>query len=487
MDSFDEMHKRNRKRRTRRVLLGLAGFLLFLCLIVAIVYCNRTQINLDLNGPEELTLEYGAPYTEPGANASLSGLYLFRNRKTLPLKTVGQFDPYVLGEQSIEYSVGIWKFRKTVSRKIRVVDTVSPTIMLNGSAETYVLPGKEYLEEGFVATDNCDGDLTDAVVCTAGEDCIVYYVEDKSGNSAEVKRTLIYADRTPPDLLLTGSDSITIRVGADFEDPGYEALDDLDGDISDQVTVEGEIDVFSPGSYVLRYCVEDSSGNASAAFRTVTVEAAEPIETIEPAGKVIYLTFDDGPSCHTEKLLEILGKYNVKATFFVVNTEYADLITEIAAQGHSIGIHSASHDYRKIYSSEEHFVQDLKKMQRIIKDKTGHETFIMRFPGGRSNTVSSFNSGIMTRLTGLVSDMGFQYFDWNVDSRDASDAKNSGQVAQNVISAIKGQRVSVVLQHDSKEFSVNAVEKIIQWGQENGYTFLPLSLDSPCAHHGLNN
>ena len=111
----------------------------------------------------------------------------------------------------------------------------------------------------------------------------------------------------------------------------------------------------------------------------------------------------------------------------------------------------------------------------------------MRFPGGSSNTVSSFNSGIMTRLTGLVSDMGFQYFDWNVDSRDASDAKNSGQVAQNVISAIKGQRVSVVLQHDSKEFSVNAVEKIIQWGQENGYTFLPLSLDSPCAHHGLNN
>ena len=82
---------------------------------------------------------------------------------------------------------------------------------------------------------------------------------------------------------------------------------------------------------------------------------------------------------------------------------------------------------------------------------------------------------------------GFRYFDWNVDSNDAGGAKSAAEVYENVISGVQRQRVSVVLQHDIKGFSVNAVEQIIQWGLENGYTFLPLGSDSPTAAHDVRN
>ena len=103
------------------------------------------------------------------------------------------------------------------------------------------------------------------------------------------------------------------------------------------------------------------------------------------------------------------------------------------------------------------------------------------------NAVSRFNEGIMTRLTEAVEDAGFRYFDWNVDSDDAGNARKSETVYRNVISGVANNRVSVVLQHDIHRYSVDAVEDILVWGFENGYTFLPLQEDSPTIHHGLNN
>ena len=112
---------------------------------------------------------------------------------------------------------------------------------------------------------------------------------------------------------------------------------------------------------------------------------------------------------------------------------------------------------------------------------------MVRFPGGSSNTVSRFSPGIMTYLTQAVQDCGFQYFDWNVDSVDAGGAKTAKEVFENVIGAVQNRDVSVVLQHDIKGFSVEAVYRILAWGLDNGYTFLPLDMTSPAAHHGVNN
>lgn len=128
------------------------------------------------------------------------------------------------------------------------------------------------------------------------------------------------------------------------------------------------------------------------------------------------------------------------------------------------------------------------KMQNIIYSMTGKKPTIMRFPGGSSNLISRrFCPGIMTDLTRSVLDSGFQYFDWNVSSGDAGETTNTSVVARNVINGVKGKKVSVVLQHDIHKYSVDAVEEIIVWGLNNGYTFKALDMTSPGMHHGVQN
>jgi peptidoglycan/xylan/chitin deacetylase (PgdA/CDA1 family) len=258
--------------------------------------------------------------------------------------------------------------------------------------------------------------------------------------------------------------------------------------LTDEVTVEGSVDTYTAGTYELVYSVADSYNNVTKVTRTVVVEAVRQPDTVTPTGKIIYLTFDDGPGKYTQTLLDVLDKYNVKVTFFTVNTGYTNLIAKEAAAGHSIGIHSATHDYAQVYASKEAYFDDLNTMQAIIKKQTGSTTTLVRFPGGSSNLVSKkYCAGIMTTLAKALTDQGYQYFDWNVLSGDAGETTSTEQVFQNVINGVQKQDVSVVLQHDIQGFSVNAVEKIIVWGLANGYTFLPLDSTSPTAHQTIAN
>ena len=195
---------------------------------------------------------------------------------------------------------------------------------------------------------------------------------------------------------------------------------------------EGTVDSSTVGEYTLTYTVADSFGNPASATRTVKV--VPQTETIDPGDKVIYLTFDDGPSQYTAQLLDVLDKYGVKATFFVVNTGYTDLIADEYKRGHTVAVHTACHDYDTVYASEDAYFADFAKMQQIIADKTGgYGTTMFRFPGGSSNTVSRFNPGIMTRLTQDATARGLQYYDWNVSSGDAGETTSTDQVYQNVI------------------------------------------------------
>ena len=93
----------------------------------------------------------------------------------------------------------------------------------------------------------------------------------------------------------------------------------------------------------------------------------------------------------------------------------------------------------------------------------------------------------MTILGEAVQNAGFQYFDWNVDSKDAGGARKAQEVFQNVVDGVSQARVSIVLQHDIHSYSVEAVEDILSWGTENGYAFLPLEATSPGFHHGIHN
>lgn len=374
-----------------------------------------------------------------------------------------------------------------VQRTINYDDPEAPVITLVGENPVWLEHGQEYIEQGYSAYDHFDGDLTDRVQVTVTDGAIVYRVEDANGNVAEVIRQLLYEDVEAPVITLLGESVITMTIGTEYTEPGFAAVDNRDGDLTTSVEVTGSVQKYLAATYTLTYTVRDDAGNESSVERTVVVQPVNRVETVTPEGKIIYLTFDDGPGAHTQRLLDILAKYNVKATFFVVGTGSVSLLDDIVDQGHSIAIHAYSHDYKKIYASEEAYFEDMLKMQQLIYDHTGVWTTLVRFPGGGSNTVSRFNPGIMTRLTKAVQDMGFQYFDWNVDSNDAGGALDAETVAANVIAGCSVRRVSVVLQHDIKGYSVDAVEQIILWGLANGYTFLPMDPSSPTMHHGVNN
>lgn len=206
--------------------------------------------------------------------------------------------------------------------------------------------------------------------------------------------------------------------------------------------------------------------------------------------KIVYLTFDDGPGPYTEELLGILKKYNVKATFFTTNihSDYQQLIAMEAQDGHTVAAHSASHNYSKIYANPDAFFKDLNEIADIIENQTGSKPKFLRFPGGSSNTTSKkYCYGIMNRLVKEVENQGYIYVDWNVSSGDAESTKNTDVIFQNVIHGIQTHDTSIVLMHDTRDYSVAAVESILKWGIENGYTFLPLDENSPICHHHVKN
>lgn len=206
--------------------------------------------------------------------------------------------------------------------------------------------------------------------------------------------------------------------------------------------------------------------------------------------KIIYLTFDDGPSVYTPRLLQLLARYEAQATFFLVETPQCTekMLQQMIAAGHGIGIHSRSHDFGAIYSSETAFMEDLYAMQTVIREKSGLHTTLMRFPGGSSNTVSRrYRCGIMKQLVERVAEHGFCYYDWNVDSGDATGGLDASQIYQNVITGLRGKEQAVVLLHDVYPQSVQAVERILQWGKRNGYCFQRLTEKSLQCRHKVQN
>lgn len=290
-----------------------------------------------------------------------------------------------------------------------------------------------------------------------------------------VTQTVQVTDTQAPVITLVEGTTEPIYPGATYDDPGFSATDNCDGDITHLVTTTRE------GDRVI-YSVTDSSGNTATAERTISL-----VEGVELNGKTIYLTFDDGPGQYTEQLLDVLAKYNVKVTFFVVGTDYIHLIERIAAEGHTVALHSYSHRLKQIYQSEDKYYADLELLQDELVKYTGQRSNLLRFPGGSSNQLSDYNPGIMTRMSKSVQERGYVYFDWNVDSFDAGGASTPEQVFKNVKKGCQKYEESVVLQHDIKKYSVEAVEEILQWGLENGYTFLPLQEDSPTCHHKISN
>lgn len=197
--------------------------------------------------------------------------------------------------------------------------------------------------------------------------------------------------------------------------------------------------------------------------------------------KIACLTFDDGPSVNTEPILDILRQYDVPATFFVtaqdVNRQYLPLVADIAAQGHQIALHSASHEYSQIYQSTEAFWLDIKQLRQELSPYIDVEQLHwLRFPGGSTNTVSHRYGGsdIMKRLIAQTEEKGYDWIDWNVCAEDATASHpNADRILKNIQKDAAGRDICVVLLHDTKATgqTVKALPRIIEWFQSEGYHF----------------
>ena len=559
-----------KQKSPKRILLFLLIALVACLSIAAFAIWKYNAYHLELSIPNEtIVLEYGIDEL-PEVTAICKGSIL--NRKGIPVETTisGNLDITQLGTYTITYTANYHNLSLTENRSVLIQDTTAPVIELVSDPAHFTSPIATYEEEGFTATDNYDGDITDKVVRVEENGIVTYTVTDSSGNSFSTERTIVYKDVVVPSLSLIGDAELKLNIGKDFKDPGFAAIDDVDGDITSNVIVEGTVDVNKKGTYTLIYKVEDSSQNQTQIQRTVIVDdfvapaislngksnlyikigesfvdpgfsAKDNVDgdltskvkvtgtvdtnkmgrntitytvsdksgnttsvsrsilvykqqavasTVNPGNKVVYLTFDDGPGAYTARLLDILDKYNVKATFFVTNQfpKYQHMIGEIHRRGHTVALHTYSHNYSQIYSSETAYYDDLQKIHNICVNQTGVAPSIVRFPGGTNNAVSkNYCKGIMTQLVESISYHGYFYSDWNVNSQDAGGATTAKEVAQNVIKGIQKYSVSNVLQHDIKSYSVEAVDEIIFWGLENGYTFLPMTTSSPMPRYSPQN
>ncbi len=202
-------------------------------------------------------------------------------------------------------------------------------------------------------------------------------------------------------------------------------------------------------------------------------------------GKIAYLTFDDGPSKNTYKILDILKENNAVATFFVNgHIGYEDAYLRMIKEGSKIGNHTYSHDYKKVYSSVEGFNKEVDKLNNFLQSIGIEKNNILRYPGGSNNTVSINYGGkeIMKKIIKEQYAKGYDYFDWNVSSEDATAITvDKGIIIKSVKNGCRGKKNVVILFHDSqpKTTTVEALPEIIKYLKNEGYQFK--TLESGCA------
>lgn len=464
-------------KRNRLFLLCLIIFLIFIVLFG--IYKIFVLPHIKLKGSKHIVLNYQEKYKEKGYSA-----YFYNKKLTDNVKVKGKVNTKKLGTYKLVYSVKYGFLKNSVTRILVVKDKEKPKMNID-SSDAYVCPNSEIVPEKVEAKDNYDGDISKKVkhIISKDKKKITYQVTDKSGNTKKVEKKIIYKDKEAPTITLNDNETMYIYIGDEFTDPSATAKDNCDGDLTKNIKVDGTVDNNTVGEYTLTYSVKDKASNEAKVTRKIIVNEKTKENTI-------YLTFDDGPNDGTTNvILDILKEEGVKATFFVTNKGPDELIKREHDEGHTVALHTATHDYAYLYSSVDAYFEDLTRVQTRVKNITGEEAKIIRFPGGSSNTISrKYSPGIMTTLTSEVQNRGFKYYDWNLSSGDAAGGTpTSDMIYNNVISNLRHDRVNMVLMHDIKPYTRDALKRIIQFGKENGYRFEQITMATEMITQRVNN
>lgn len=236
------------------------------------------------------------------------------------------------------------------------------------------------------------------------------------------------------------------------------------------------------------YCVAAAIGITAGFifFRNEENDSSEVMrytETEESAQKTVYLTFDDGPSANTVKVLDILKENNINATFFIIGADMTDTgkeaLKRTVDEGNIIGLHAYDHVYSRLYSTVDYFLADYEKLSSVIKDITGIEPKIYRFPGGSYNSCGRW---LIPDIIKAMNERGYTYFDWNVSAEDSVGTPTAYKIMSNIFDNIEKINQPVILMHDSPSNNLTAelLPDIISKLKDMGYEFDTLDNREPC-------
>ncbi|MBR3524031.1 MAG: polysaccharide deacetylase [Bacilli bacterium] len=465
------------KKYMKYVIIGVAFVLVSLITMLIVIDYNR-KLDVTLIGENNIKVNYNQKYQEQGIVVKNGNKEVKRNKYDVGVSN--NVDTHTLGEYEVKYEIKYHNRKYILKRKVQVVDMEAPNLIINTDVikRDYCTKENKTAVE-YHAIDNYDADITDKVEVEEKDDEIIYKVKDSSGNES-VKKIKLEYDNIPEDrFVLNGSEITYVELNREYQEPGAIYLDGCGNPKKGDIKVDGSVNTKKEGEYTITYTL---NGKDKLKRKVIVYEK-------KYAPKTIYLTFDDGPGPYTQGILDTLDKYKVKATFFVTSQfpAYQAMIGEEHKRGHRVAVHTYSHNYSIVYSSVDAYFNDFNQMNEIIKNHTGSYSNLFRFPGGSSNTVSyRYSPGVVSAIAQTANNLGYVYFDWNLDSRDA-EGFDSWSIYNNVVNGTDNCSACVVLMHDVKAPTAEALDSILAELTARGYTFATLDANSPTAHHRIQN
>ncbi|SHI65062.1 Peptidoglycan/xylan/chitin deacetylase, PgdA/CDA1 family [Clostridium cavendishii DSM 21758] len=212
---------------------------------------------------------------------------------------------------------------------------------------------------------------------------------------------------------------------------------------------------------------------------TKTFATEDSTEDSKCVEKIVYITFDDGPGGKvTSQILDTLKEYDAKATFFVIGNMVKgqeELLKRMFKEGHSIGLHTFTHEQNKIYRNSESFIDEMLQAQNAIESATGCKPNILRFPFGCNNNTYKLTSTMVDKLH----EKNLKIYDWNVDSTDGMNPRlDPGRIAQRAKSK---KDMAIVLMHCGyvNKNTAKALPDILKYYKDNGYKFKVIDESTP--------
>ncbi len=463
------------------ILISIFGFI---GLGVGLYFLEESYTDVILIGGENINTTVNEQFNDPGLDLYHNNRLIAKDKYVV--KSENNVNTEILGDYKISYDVKYHLRKFHIERIVHVIDDIKPVITANiEKFERDYCTRKDKSKLTFEAIDNYDGDLTSVVEKNEVDNNIILSATDATGNKETLIIPIDYGTKPDDYIKLNGNSTIYVTLNGKYTESGAGYYDGCGKKLDEKITTSGSVDTKKTGTYTITYT---ASTGKKATRKIVVYKPSAGVVTGNGNGKIIYLTFDDGPGPYTQKILNTLDKYNVKATFFVTNqfSNYVYLIKNEYQAGHTVAVHTYTHNYN-IYRSVDTYVNDFNKMNAVIEKYTGSKSKLFRFPGGSSNTVSrQYAKGVVRKIADYMNNAGYRYFDWDITSGDASNASRK-QIYNNVVNGVKRCSSCIVLMHDIKATTANELDNILQTLTSSGYRFGTLSMSSPTAHHSIAN